>query len=71
MARKKTGRMIAEHFLDRGFKQFGIYDLEVETYFSQRQKAFVDAISEDRYPVSLLHSFGERERPTNWERNQE
>ncbi len=66
-----TGRLVAEHLLDRGFRSFGIYDLDVETYFSQRRETFIEVISEKGHQISVLHASGHRDRPTDWERNQD
>ncbi|MEO1996186.1 MAG: substrate-binding domain-containing protein, partial [Planctomycetaceae bacterium] len=68
---KATGRLVAEHLLDRGFQSFAIYDLDVETYFNQRREAFVEVISEKGYPICVLQASGHRDRPADWERNQD
>ncbi len=66
-----TGRIVAEHLLNRGFQRFGIYDLVVETYFKQRTEGFLAAVSKMGYSTSVLHASGHRERPVDWERNQD
>lgn len=68
---ENLGRMIAEHLLERGFRQFAIYDLGTEVFFEQRRQSFVDTVSELGYPVSIHRIPGNREQPADWESHQE
>ncbi|WP_437222843.1 XylR family transcriptional regulator [Planctomicrobium sp. SH661] len=65
------GRMMARHLLERGFRQFAIYDLDTEEFFEQRRESFVRTISQSGYSVSILRTPDHRELPADWESHQE
>lgn len=65
-----VGRLVASHFLDRGFRNFALYDLDIEEYFEQRWASFVQMIEAAGYSVSIHRAPGHRERPRDWERHQ-
>jgi len=65
------GGMIAEHLLERGFRQFAIYDLDTEVFFEQRRNSFVNTVSQWGYPVSIHRLPGNSEQPPDWEQHQE
>jgi LacI family transcriptional regulator len=66
-----VGQMVAEHFLDRGFRRFALYNLDTEIYFQERRASFIAAIERAGYAVSELRVPGQRERPADWERHQD
>ena len=65
------GKMVAEHFLERGFRHFAIYDLDTEPYFIERRESFLNTIKQAGYVVSVHSVPGHRESPADWERHQE
>lgn len=65
------GQMVADHLLERGFRQFAIYDLDTEQYFEERRRSFVETISASGYSVSIHRAPGHRELPSDWESHQE
>jgi LacI family transcriptional regulator len=65
------GRKVAEHLLERGFRHFGVYDLDTEDYFKQRRDNFIQTICEAGYEVSHHGAQGRTERPAQWERQQD
>ncbi|WP_437206572.1 substrate-binding domain-containing protein [Planctomicrobium sp. SH664] len=66
-----VGRMVAEHLLERGFRNFAFYDINTEIYFEQRRASFHQAIEVAGFTVSRHQAPGHRECPTDWERHQE
>ncbi|MBI1372453.1 MAG: helix-turn-helix domain-containing protein [Phycisphaera sp.] len=65
------GRMVAEHLIDRGFTRFAVYDIDTQAYFAQRRDTFVKYLRELGHEVSVYHAAGQREKPREWEREQE
>lgn len=63
------GRMVAEHFLERGYRQFGVYGLKTEKFFIDRVRNFVTTIEEKKSPCELLYE-ADSEKPADWERSQ-
>ncbi|HYF00712.1 MAG TPA: XylR family transcriptional regulator [Planctomycetota bacterium] len=68
---RAIGRMTAEHFLERGFRSFGCLEFDAETYFEQRRDDFVRSVQARGHPCSLFRLAGRREKPMEWERQQE
>ncbi|WDI39931.1 XylR family transcriptional regulator [Bremerella sp. P1] len=64
------GKLVAEHFLDRGFRNFAVYQLGAEEYFQQRCENFVQTVAENGYAASRYHPLNRREQPTEWEQAQ-
>ena len=67
---RAMGRMVAEHFMDRGLTRFAVYDIDTQTYFSQRRDTFVDYLRKLNHEVIVYHAAGHRESPREWEREQ-
>lgn len=65
------GHMVAEHLLERGFRQFGVYEIDTEDYFEQRRENFVVTLHEAGYGCHVYHAPRKRERPAQWERQQD
>ena len=40
------GQMVAEHFLNRGYRNFGVYSLETEAFFEERVRNFVTSVED-------------------------
>ncbi len=65
------GRKVAEHFLDRGFRHFGVYQLDNEDYFKQRCDVFVQTLSMAGHKVEIYRAQRHPEHPVKWERQQD
>jgi LacI family transcriptional regulator len=51
-----VGRMAAEHFLDRGFAQFGFFGSGRAPYSREREAGFRDRLAEAGFRVSTCHA---------------
>lgn len=67
---RALGRMVAEHLLERGFRRFGVYEIDTEIYFEQRRDDFVRTLAGAGYPCEVYRAPGHRERPLLWEKHQ-
>ncbi|MBL6763902.1 MAG: DNA-binding transcriptional regulator [Verrucomicrobiae bacterium] len=65
----QVGRMVAEHFLDRGYTSFGVYALPTENFFEERVENFRAALKARGHPCPMLTESGS-DRVSDWERNQ-
>lgn len=68
---RAMGRMVAEHLLERGFRHFGVYEIDIEGYFEERRDNFIETLREAGYACSVFHAPGHRERPAEWEKQQD
>ncbi len=68
---RSLGRMVAEHLLECGFRQFGFFELATEEYFEQRRNNFIETLQTAGYECSVFQPRGHRERPSDWEQHQE
>ena len=66
----KVGRIIAEHFFERGYKNFGLCELVTERFFQQRCTNFVDTVESFGFKCQIYRPPRILERPQNWERQQ-
>ncbi len=66
-----AGRQVAEYFLERGFKNFGVYELDTESFFVERRDSFVATLAEAGYECSAFLQKGHSEKPSQWERQQQ
>jgi LacI family transcriptional regulator len=67
----KLGRDIAYHFIDRGFRNFAIYELDTEVFFVERRNSFCDTVRSKGYES---HSYCQpplTEKPGDWEQQQD
>ncbi|MEW4564440.1 DNA-binding transcriptional regulator [Bremerella sp. JC770] len=62
--------MVAEHFLERGFRHFGVFALDVEPFFIERRKKFVAYLEERGYQCSVFRQPGRLEKAEAWESQQ-
>jgi LacI family transcriptional regulator len=67
---RAVGRLVAEHLLERGFRQFGFYDLPTEDYFRERRESFLERLGEAGFAASVFRA-GRGETPRSWERQQD
>jgi len=65
-----TGRMVADHFLDRGFRHFAVYALDTEEFFTTRRESFMDAVQARGFRCVQFQQAGKSERPRQWELQQ-
>ncbi|MEW4529361.1 DNA-binding transcriptional regulator [Maioricimonas sp. JC845] len=65
-----VGRLVAEHLLDRGFRHFGVYELDTEPFFVERRNSFVRHLQRRGMTCSALRQGGTTEKPSQWERQQ-
>lgn len=63
------GEMVAEHFLNRGYRRFAAYTLDTESFFRERVRNFVTRVESSGHRCDLLPSHGESS-PTDWEQHQ-
>jgi LacI family transcriptional regulator len=67
---RDLGRLVAEHFIDNGFTNFAVFDLDTERYFEERRDNFRAVLKSRGYACHEHHADRQGERPTNWERQQ-
>lgn len=65
-----VGQMAAVHFLERGFRNFGVYALDTESFFVERRDSFVEHLREEGFECSEFRQRGPTEKPSQWERQQ-
>jgi LacI family transcriptional regulator len=65
----QIGRMVAEHFIERGYHQFGTYGLRTEPFFVERVRNFVSVLEARGFACEVLNE-ADSERPADWERSQ-
>ncbi len=67
---EEVGRLVAEHFLERGFQHFGVYELDSEQFFVDRRDSFVRHLHAAGYNCSAFQQAGHTEKPSQWEQQQ-
>lgn len=70
MDNRLIGQAVAEHFLNRGYRQFATYGLSNERFFEQRIRNFVRRVEEAGFVCTELPA-GETDRPQDWEQTQQ
>ena len=65
------GKTVAEHFLERGFRNFGFFEIDSEDYFERRRDSFVHCIRQAGYECDTFYTSGSRQRPAQWEKQQD
>lgn len=68
---RAMGRLVAEHFLERGIRHFGVYEIGIEVYFEQRRDNYIQTIKQAGYEVSVFSASEDSEAPREWEKHQE
>lgn len=53
---RAVGRLAAEHFLERGYRQYGFFGSATAYYSRLREASFREAVGEAGYEVSALHA---------------
>ncbi len=67
---EEVGRLVAEHFLERGFQHFGVYELDSEQFFVDRRDSFVKHLRAAGFECSPFQQAGHTEKPSQWEQQQ-
>lgn len=68
---RAMGRMVAEHFLERGIRHFGVYEIGIEVYFEERRDNYVQTVQNAGFAVSVFSAAEDSEVPREWEKHQE
>lgn len=63
------GRMVAEHFFDRGYRQFAVYGLNTELFFIERVRNFVATVQAHGCVCSELTEAAS-DSASDWEQSQ-
>lgn len=66
---RALAELAAAHFLDRGFRHFGVYGLTTESFFEQRRDRFIEVVADRGFDCATQMQRG-RERPREWDRQQ-
>lgn len=70
MDNAKIGQLVADHFLNRGYRRFAAYTLDTESFFRERVQKFASYLQESAgVECALLPSLGES-IPDDWEAHQ-
>ena len=64
------GRIVADHFIDNGFRHFAVFDLDTERYFEERRDDFRASLAARGHACHELQHRTRDERPPDWERHQ-
>ncbi len=67
---EQVGKLVAEHFLERGFQHFGVYELDTEQFFVDRRNSFVRHLQAAGFDCSAFQQAGHTEKPSQWEEQQ-
>jgi LacI family transcriptional regulator len=67
---RDLGQFVAEHFIDNGFTNFAVFDLDTERYFEERRDNFRAVLASRGHACHEHHAARQGERPTDWERQQ-
>lgn len=68
---RSLGRLIVEHLMERGFRNFGVYSLGSEDFYEERCVNFIETVKQTGYECSVYRAVGQRETPVDWEGNQD
>ncbi len=70
MDNKMIGQVVAEHFINRGYRRFAAYTLDTESFFRERFQKFVSHVKEATgTDCAILPSLGESS-PDDWDSHQ-
>jgi LacI family transcriptional regulator len=67
---RTIGRLVAGHFLERGFRNFGCYEIDIESFFEERRDSFLHTLKEHGFSCHCYRTNERTEHPTQWERHQ-
>lgn len=65
----QVGPLVADHFLERGYQQFGVYSLHTEKFFEERAVEFVSAVEAAGHKCSRLPE-PRSDKARDWEKSQ-
>jgi LacI family transcriptional regulator len=66
----EIGQIVADHFIENGFRNFAIFHLDTERYFEERRDNFRGYLAGRGHTCLEHHALNNGERPLNWERHQ-
>ena len=66
----KVGQMVAEHFINRGYRRFAAYTLDTESFFRERSEKFASYLRESINADCALLPSGGDSTPDDWEAHQ-
>jgi LacI family transcriptional regulator len=69
MNNHRMGLMVADHFINRGYRKFAAYTLDIEPFFQERIENFTLTLEGRGYDCDCLPS-KEDHHPDDWEENQ-
>lgn len=69
MDNARIGQAVAEHFYERGYRQFGVYSLRSEPFFEERVQNFIAEVKNAGCPCSELPETSS-EHTIDWEGSQ-
>ncbi|WP_437193481.1 substrate-binding domain-containing protein [Planctomicrobium sp. SH527] len=64
------GKQVASHFLDRGFRHFGVYRYDIEDYFIVRSDSFINAVLDSGYYVESINAPAQIDDSRVWNQHQ-
>lgn len=64
------GQIVADHFIENGFRNFAVFHLDTERYFEERRDNFREYLASRGHTCLEHHAPNHGERPANWERHQ-
>ncbi len=67
---RALGEAVADHLIDRGFRNFGLLALDTEDFFRERCENFVSTLRRRGFPCDVLRAARRAERPARWEAQQ-
>lgn len=67
---RRLGRLVAEHFLENGFDNFAVFDIDSERYFEERRDDFLTHLRGHGHACQEFHAGSRGERPADWEKQQ-
>ena len=69
MDNHRMGLMVADHFINRGYRKFAAYTLDIESFFQERIENFTRTLGQRGFDCDILPSTEDR-HPNDWEENQ-
>jgi LacI family transcriptional regulator len=67
---KEIGKLVADHLLDRGFRSFGCYEIDAESFYGARSESFIEVVTQRGCRCECIHAKRSSERPAQWEQQQ-
>ena len=65
-----VGRMVTNHFIQRGYHNFAVYGIGTEDAYEERQQSFVKAVNDAGFECAVFEHPIKGEKHRDWERTQ-